>query len=523
MKKLITALSLLAVIALALTACGGQPEAPAVTEAPAPAETEAPAEAPAATEAPASGLPDLGGKTVVVAVENAYPPFNMIDEATGEPVGWDYDTVAEICKRLNCVPEFKEAAWDGIFPAMQAGEYDWLADGVTYTAERDEIVDYSMPYVTVSQVLLVRADETATLEDFKTNPDLLVGTQIGTTNEIVAKETFPDKEIQSFEDFPAAVLAVLSNDTDCVVIDIISASGFMKENEGKLKIGGQIMSDEQLAFVFPPGSELVAAVDAAMQSMIDDGTLEALNVKWGLSSGEEAEAPAATLPDLGGKTVVVAVENAYPPFNMIDEATGEPVGWDYDTVAEICKRLNCVPEFKEAAWDGIFPAMQAGEYDWLADGVTYTAERDEIVDYSMPYVTVSQVLLVRADETATLEDFKTNPDLLVGTQIGTTNEIVAKETFPDKEIQSFEDFPAAVLAVLSNDTDCVVIDIISAVGFMKENEGKLKVGGQIMSDEQLAFVFPPGSELVAAVNAAMQSMIDDGTLETLNKKWGLVQ
>jgi polar amino acid transport system substrate-binding protein len=54
-------------------------------------------------------------KTVVVAVENAYPPFNMIDEATGEGVGWDYDTVREICKRISCVPEFKEAAWDVVF------------------------------------------------------------------------------------------------------------------------------------------------------------------------------------------------------------------------------------------------------------------------------------------------------------------------------------------------------------------------------------------------------------------------
>jgi polar amino acid transport system substrate-binding protein len=247
--------------------------------------TEAPAatEAPVVDEAPASGLPDLGGKTLVVAVENAYPPFNYIDEASGEGIGWDYDTVREICARINCVPEFKEAAWDGIFPAMQAGEYDWLADGVTYTEERDEIVDFSIPYVTIGQVLLVRADETATLDDFKANADLLVGTQIGTTNEIVAKETFPDKEIQSYEDFGAAVLALISNDIDAVVIDNVSASGYMGENEGKMKIGSQITSDEQLAFVFPPDSELVASVDAALQSMIDDGTLDTLNAKWGLS------------------------------------------------------------------------------------------------------------------------------------------------------------------------------------------------------------------------------------------------
>jgi ABC-type amino acid transport substrate-binding protein len=58
---------------------------------------------------------------------------------------------------------------------------------------------------------------------------------------------------------------------------------------------------------------------------------------------------------------------------------------------------------------------------------------------------------------------------------------------------------------------------------MKENEGKLKIGGQLTSDEQLGFVFPPKSDLKAAVDAALQAMIKDGTLQTLNKKWGLVQ
>lgn len=243
-----------------------------------------------------------------------------------------------------------------------------------------------------------------------------------------------------------------------------------------------------------------------------------------LTGGDQSGGSAMEgLPDLKGQKVVVAVENAYVPFNSIDSATGEGVGWDYDAVREICKRINCVPEFKQAAWDGIFPAMAAGEYDWLADGVTYTEERDKEVDFSTPYVTIGQVLLVRADEPGTLADFKSDAGKLVGTQLGTTNEIVAKETFPDKEIQSFEDFPGSVLALINGDIDAVVIDNVSAAGYINENAGKLKAGSQITSDEQLAFVFPPGSALVESVNAALASMDADGTLETLNKKWGLSQ
>ncbi|MBU0702747.1 MAG: transporter substrate-binding domain-containing protein, partial [Chloroflexi bacterium] len=73
-----------------------------------------------------------------------------------------------------------------------------------------------------------------------------------------------------------------------------------------------------------------------------DGTLDALYDKyWG--EAEEAGY------DLGGLEVNIAVENAYPPFNYIDEATNEAMGWDYDACRAICEILNCTPVFVEAA------------------------------------------------------------------------------------------------------------------------------------------------------------------------------
>jgi polar amino acid transport system substrate-binding protein len=279
MKKYSWMLVMLLLAAILLSACGG-----GATPTQAPAATEVMEEPAAETSAPAEGgnLPDLGGRTITVAVENLYPPFNSIDESTGEAVGWDYDAVREICERINCVPEFKEATWDGIFPAMAAGEYDMLADGATITAERDETVDFSIPYVTVGQTVLVRTDEARTVEELQADAEALIGTQIGTTNAIVAKEQFPPERVQEFEDFPAAVLALSTGDIDAVVIDQISAVGFMDAEEGKYKIAGTLTSDEQLGFVFPPGSDLIPAVNAALESMIADGTLEELNRKWGL-------------------------------------------------------------------------------------------------------------------------------------------------------------------------------------------------------------------------------------------------
>ncbi|MBS1253436.1 MAG: Nopaline-binding periplasmic protein [Anaerolineales bacterium] len=274
MKKLLLILSSTVVLGL-LAACASGGVAPAQpTEAPPPAE--APAE-----EVEAGALPDLGGQEIRVAVENAYPPFNFIDEETNEPVGWDYDAWREICDRLNCEPVFVESAWEGLFEAMAAGQYDVAADGITITEERDKIVDYSIPYLEYGQVILVSANEQTIVDkDSLISSDTTVGVQLGTTNEKTAIELVGEDRIKSFDTFDTPVVALMSGDVDAVIIDKVAAVGFMGANQGKLKMAADVTSGELLGFVYPPDSELIEPVNAALESMQADGTLKQLNDEW---------------------------------------------------------------------------------------------------------------------------------------------------------------------------------------------------------------------------------------------------
>ena len=124
--------------------------------------------------------PDLGGRTVTVAVENAYPPFNYLDEE-GNTIGWDYDVLNRICEVVNCVPEFVQTSWDGMILAVSNGEFDMAADGITITAERSQIVDYSFGYISLVQRMLVRIDEDrfTTGDEFAAMEDLDIGVQPG--------------------------------------------------------------------------------------------------------------------------------------------------------------------------------------------------------------------------------------------------------------------------------------------------------------------------------------------------------
>ncbi len=225
--------------------------------------------------------------------------------------------------------------------------------------------------------------------------------------------------------------------------------------------------------------------------------------------------------DLDCREVTIAMENAYLPFNYIEIETGKPGGWDYEAWDEICTRLHCTPVYKEAAWEGMIQAVADGQFDAAADGITITPDRAEKVDFSIGYISLEQRLLVRVDETriASINDIVADEALKLGTQTGTTNYETAKKFLPEERIQAFEQFPFAVQALIAGDIDAVIIDDVAGQGYVGENADKVKLAGDSLSSDYLGFIYPKGSDLREPVDQALQSMMSDGFLEELNKKY----
>ena len=251
MKRSLFVLSLVILASLILSACAPTAPAPAPTQAaaptqapaaqPEPTQPPAPTAAPAPTDAPAAPptaapeptvapeaaassaeaaktlrLPDLKGQKVAAVTENAYTPLNFVDPATGKAVGWEYDAVNEICRRLNCVVDWKLSSWDAMIPAVKDGQFDVGMDGITINDERKAQIDFSDPYMTSQQFMLVRADENrfADAKTFGADPKLLIGAQAGTTNFYSAVYNVLDGDeknprIKLFETFGASVQALL--------------------------------------------------------------------------------------------------------------------------------------------------------------------------------------------------------------------------------------------------------------------------------------------------------------------------
>ena len=383
MKRFLFVLSLVVMISLILSACAAQrapTAAPAPNQSrPAPEPTEAPAahEEPAApptaapepTQAPEAAapagnrsgaktlrLPDLRGRKVVAVTENAYTPLNFVDPADrqGGRLGvrrGQRDLPPAQLRRWTG----SSTSWDTMIPAVKDGQFDVGMDGITINDERKAQVDFSDPYMTSQQFMLVRADETrfTDAKAFAADPKLLIGAQAGTTNFYVAVYNVLDGDeknprIKLFETFGAAVQALLAGDVDMVLMDAASGRGYIGANPDKLKIVGEPLGTEDFGFIFKPGSDLVAPFNAAIAQMKADGYLDYLNNRWFFLTDPNGKDVYDQLPDLRGRTVVAVTENAYTPLNFVDPTTGKAVGWEYDAVNEICRRLNCQVDWKLA-------------------------------------------------------------------------------------------------------------------------------------------------------------------------------
>ena len=235
----------------------------------------------------AAALPDLGGRAVTVATENAYPPLQFVDPKTGEAIGWEYDAMREIAKRLNFQLEITNMSWDAMIPAVHEGQVDIGMTGITIRDDRRSQVDFSDPYMRSETFMLVRADETRFADEagFHQHDDLLIGAQPGTTPFYVAVYDLLDGDetnprIKLFETFGASIQALASGDVDVVLTDGTAGRGYVAAHPDTFKLTGGPMGAEDFGFIFPKGSDLVAPVNAAIAAMKADGTMDALNIKW---------------------------------------------------------------------------------------------------------------------------------------------------------------------------------------------------------------------------------------------------
>ena len=282
MKKKVLAITMAALMAASLTACGGgaKETTAAATTAEEKAEDTTAAESKDETSAEAAeteAAKEAAGGKLVMATNAEFPPYEYHD---GDAiVGIDAEIAKAIADELGMELEIEDIAFDSIIPEIVSGKADMGLAGMTVTEDRMQSVDFSDTYAKASQKIIVTEDsEIASPDDLK---GVIVGVQLGTTGDIYVSDLEADgTTVERYSKGFEAVQALSQGKIDAVVIDGEPAKTFVAETQG-LKILDESFTDEEYAIAVKKGNtELLEKINGALKTLKDNGTLDEIVAKY---------------------------------------------------------------------------------------------------------------------------------------------------------------------------------------------------------------------------------------------------
>ena len=256
--------------ALALTACGGSASSTASSTASSAASSEA------ASTSAAAELTTVEAGKLTMATNATFPPYEMTTDS-GEIEGIDVDTAKAIAEKLGLELQIDDMDFDAALLSVQQGKADIVMAGVTVTDERKAVMDFSDSYATgIQSIIVPNGSDIASPDDLAGKK---IGTQRGTTGYIYCSDDFGDDAVVAYDDGLTAVQALKNGQVDAVVIDNAPATEYVAANPG-LVILDTSYAEENYAIGMAKGSALEDAVNAALEELKADGTLQSIVDKY---------------------------------------------------------------------------------------------------------------------------------------------------------------------------------------------------------------------------------------------------
>ncbi len=223
------------------------------------------------------------------------------------------------------------------------------------------------------------------------------------------------------------------------------------------------------------------------------------------------------------KVYIVASDISWPPFEWKDEA-GDYVGFDLDVMREIAKLQGYEIEIVDIAFDSIIPGVVAGKYDIAASGFTITAKREEVIDFSGPYYSSDQAVLIRKDSGLNIGTVFSEGHKL-GAQTGTTGADWIKTNLVEKgvkvELKLYETYPLAVLDLINKNIDAVIQDEPASRASAAKEKKRIEIAGIILTGEEFGFLVKDGDPygLLPKINEGMLKLRASGEWDKLIAKY----
>ena len=234
------------------------------------------------------------------------------------------------------------------------------------------------------------------------------------------------------------------------------------------------------------------------------------------STEEAASADAAAVTTVNAGKLTMSTNAAFPPYEMTTDS-GDFEGIDIEVAGAIAEKLGLELQVDDMDFDAALLAAQNGKSDMVMAGVTVTDERQKVMDFSDTYAEGIQSIIVPEDsDIATVDDLSGKT---IGTQRGTTGYIYCTDDFGEDNVIAYDNGLTAVQALNNGQVDAVVIDNAPAKEFVAANPG-LKILDTAYAQEDYAIGVAKGNtQLLDAINGALEELQADGTLQAIVDKY----
>ena len=234
------------------------------------------------------------------------------------------------------------------------------------------------------------------------------------------------------------------------------------------------------------------------------------------SSEAASTSAAAELTTVEAGKLTMATNATFPPYEMTTDS-GEIEGIDVDTAKAIAEKLGLELQIDDMDFDAALLSVQQGKADIVMAGVTVTDERKAVMDFSDSYATgIQSIIVPEGSDIASPDDLAGKK---IGTQRGTTGYIYCSDDFGDDAVVAYDDGLTAVQALKNGQVDAVVIDNAPAEEYVAANPGLVILDTSYAEEDYAIGMNKSNTALLEAVNAALEELKADGTLQSIVDKY----
>ena len=252
----------------------------------------------------------------------------------------------------------------------------------------------------------------------------------------------------------------------------------------------------------------LAALAGALGGCSQDGSADA-----GSSAGSSQTSDE-------GRTLVVAMELAYPPFETKDGA-GEPSGISVDFMRDFGEAYGYDIVIENTAWDGLIPSLQTGKADCVISSMTITDERKQTVDFSDAYAQAQLAILANSGSGISSVDDLNQEGKTVAVKTGSTGDVYATNHLTEATITRLADESACVTEVVQGRADGFIYDQLTIYRNHEANPDTTEaVFIPFQDPEEWGIAVKKGdTELLDELNAFIADSKDNGEFDRLTEKY----